>query len=91
MFKLLGVDLCALFLLNCWKLNLIIMALSESGARLRQVINKAIEDHIITPEEYDEIINISLEDGHIDSQEKALLKQLQQMIENKEVTFSRNR
>ena len=67
------------------------MALSESGERLRQIINKAIEDHIITPEEYDEIINISLEDGHIDSQEKALLKQLQQMIENKEVTFSRNR
>lgn len=67
------------------------MALSESGERLRQVIKKAIEDHIITPEEYDEIINISMEDGHIDSQERALLKQLQQMIENKEVTFSRNR
>lgn len=67
------------------------MALSESGERLRQVINKAIEDHIITPEEYDEIINISMEDGHVDSQERALLKQLQQMIENKEVTFSRNR
>ncbi len=67
------------------------MALSKSGERLRQVINKAIEDHIITPEEYDEIINISLEDGHVDSQEKALLKQLQQMIENKEVIFSRNR
>ncbi len=67
------------------------MALSESGERLRQIINKAIEDHIITPEEYDEIINISTEDGHIDSQERALLKQLQQMIENKEVTFSRNR
>ena len=67
------------------------MALSESGERLRQIINKAIEDHIITPEEYDEIINISTEDGHIDSQERALLKQLQHMIENKEVTFSRNK
>ena len=67
------------------------MALSESGERLRQIINKAIEDHIITPEEYDEISNISTEDGHIDSQERALLKQLQQMIENKEVTFSRNK
>ena len=67
------------------------MALSESGERLRQIINKAIEDHIITPEEYDEIINISTEDGHIDSQERALLKQLQQMIEKKEVTFSRNK
>ena len=65
------------------------MALSESGERLRQVIIKAIEDHVITPEEYDEIINISLEDGHVDHQEKALLKELQQMIENKEVRFKK--
>jgi hypothetical protein len=65
------------------------MALSESGERLRQAIIKAIDDHIITPEEYDEIINISMEDGHIDSQERALLAQLQQMIENKEVKFAR--
>lgn len=65
------------------------MALSESGERLRRVINKAIEDHIITPEEYDEIINISMEDGHIDPQEQALLSQLQQMIENKEVKFAK--
>ncbi len=65
------------------------MALSESGERLRQVINKAIEDLIITPEEYDEIIDISMEDGHIDPQEKALLSQLQQMIENKEVKFAK--
>lgn len=65
------------------------MALSESGERLRQIIIKAIEDHIITPEEYDEIINVSMEDGHIDHQERALLKELQQMIENKEVKFKR--
>lgn len=65
------------------------MALSESGERLRQVIIKAIEDHIITPEEYDEIVNLSLEDGHIDHQEQALLKELQQMIENKEVKFAK--
>lgn len=66
------------------------MALSESGERLRQVIIKAIEDHIITPEEYDEIINIAMEDGHIDNQERALLAELQQMIENKEIRFSKN-
>lgn len=65
------------------------MALSESGERLRQIIIKAIEDHIITPEEYDEIINVSMEDGHLDHQERALLKELQQMIENKEVKFKR--
>ena len=63
------------------------MALSESGERLRKIIDKAIEDHIITPEEYDEIIEISMEDGHIDAQERALLAELQQMIAHKEVKF----
>ena len=56
------------------------MSISESNIRLRKIINKAIEDHIITPEEYDEIINVSLEDGFIDTQERALLKVLQEMI-----------
>lgn len=65
------------------------MAISESGERLRKAIIKAIDDHIITPEEYDEIIEISMEDGHIDAQERALLSQLQQMIEHKEVKFAR--
>ncbi|MCB2194854.1 MAG: hypothetical protein KQH79_03290 [Bacteroidetes bacterium] len=65
------------------------MSLSESSERLRRVINKAIEDHIITPEEYQEIIEITYEDGHMDSQERALLAQLQQMIENKEVKFAK--
>lgn len=65
------------------------MALSESGERVRLAIIKAIDDHIITPEEYDEILNIAMEDGHIDPQERALLAQLQQMIENKEVCFKR--
>jgi len=65
------------------------MALSESGERLRKVINKAIEDHIITPEEYDEIIEISMEDGHVDPQERALLSELQQMIAHKEVKFAK--
>ena len=65
------------------------MALSESGERLRQVINKAIEDHIITPEEYEEIIHVSTEDGYIDSQERALLAELQDMIENKIVKFGK--
>jgi len=65
------------------------MALSESGERLRKVIDKAIEDHIITPEEYDEIIEVSLEDGHIDAHERALLSELQQMIAHKEVVFKK--
>ncbi|HAM97330.1 MAG TPA: hypothetical protein DCQ26_01860 [Marinilabiliales bacterium] len=63
------------------------MAMSESAERLRQMIHKAIEDHFITPEEYDTIIHIATEDGHIDPQERALLKELQNLIEDKIVRF----
>lgn len=61
------------------------MAYSESAQRLKEAIVKAIEDHQITRDEYDEIINISSEDGHIDPQERALLSELQGMIEDKSV------
>lgn len=65
------------------------MALSESSNRLRKMISKAIEDHVITPEEYDQIIAISLEDSHIDPQERALLAELQSMIEDKVVKLAK--
>lgn len=61
------------------------MAYSESAHRLKEMINKAIEDHQITRDEYDQIISIATEDGHIDSQERALLVELQDMIENRMV------
>lgn len=61
------------------------MKVSESAQRLREMIIKAIEDHVITRDEYDEIINIATEDGVIDSQEQALLSELQNMIEDKSV------
>jgi uncharacterized membrane protein YebE (DUF533 family) len=63
------------------------MVLSESAARLKEMIIKAIEDHKITREEYDQIIHLATEDGHVDSQERALLAQLQDMIENRTVRF----
>ena len=64
------------------------MKVSDSATRLRVMIEKAIEDHIITTEEFDEILNLVHEDGHIDRHERALLSTLQEMIENKEVKFS---
>jgi tellurite resistance protein len=60
---------------------------SDSSMRLREMIEKAIEDHEITREEYDQIIHIATEDGHIDRQEQALLSELQQMIEDRMVKF----
>lgn len=63
------------------------MEISKSAQKLREKILKAIEDHKITREEYDEIIHIATEDGYIDSQEQALLAELQNMIEDKVVKF----
>jgi transcriptional regulator CtsR len=61
------------------------MPLSHSAQRLKDMIEKAIEDHVITRSEMDMIMAIATEDSHIDRQEQALLDQLQDMIENKSV------
>ncbi|MFC2129497.1 hypothetical protein ACFLQX_01820 [Bacteroidota bacterium] len=61
------------------------MPYSEGAKKLRAMIDKAIEDHKLTRDEMDQIINIAGEDSHIDKHELALLEQLNQMIENKEV------
>ena len=63
------------------------MRVSESAGRLKERIIKAIEDEKITREEMDAILYIATEDGHIDSQEQALLSRLQEMIENKTVKY----
>lgn len=65
--------------------------ISESSLHLRERIEKAISDEIITREEYDEIIHIALEDGVIDRHEQALLSELQQMIEDKVVKFAKKK
>jgi MFS superfamily sulfate permease-like transporter len=61
------------------------MKLSKSAHNLRKVIEKAIEDHRITKAEFENIIHQATEDEHIDNQETALLRQLQEMIEDKSV------
>jgi len=59
----------------------------KSSARLREMIEHAIEDHIITREEYDQIINLAGEDGIIDRHEQALLAELQGMLQDGSVKF----
>lgn len=56
---------------------------SQSAEKLREMIEKAIEDHKLTRAEYDRILHIATEDGFIDRDEQVLLSQLQDMIENK--------
>ena len=61
------------------------MKLSSGAKSLRHVIEKAMEDSKISKTEYDMIIHQATEDGHIDRQELALLRELQDMIANKSI------
>lgn len=60
---------------------------SESSLEMKKMIEKAIEDHVITRDEYDQIIHIATKDGYLDRHEQALLRELQEMIEDKVVRF----
>ena len=55
---------------------------SQSAITLKKLINHAIEDLEVTPDEYQEIMDCAYEDGHLDKEEKALLAQFQSMISN---------
>lgn len=59
----------------------------DNSFRLREVIEKAIEDHVITHQEYDMIIHAATSDGHIDPHEQALLSELQKMLQDGSVKF----
>ncbi len=63
------------------------MAVSESNKRLRELIDHVIADGVITHAEYDRIMHIVTEDGHIDNQERAMIRQIQEMIEDKTLKF----
>ena len=53
------------------------MKLTKSGLELKEVIEMAIKDHVITSSEYDEIMKVANKDGTIDAHEQRLLSQLQ--------------
>jgi hypothetical protein len=59
------------------------MKLSDKAHNLRKIIEKAIEDHKISKSEYDLIIHSATDDDNIDDQERALLGELQNMIEER--------
>ena len=58
------------------------MKITKSGLELRDVIEKAINDPVITYSEYEEIVNLASKDGMIDRHEQTLLGQLQMLLEN---------
>ncbi len=55
---------------------------SESAKKLAEMIKKAIDDHHITTAEFEKIMAIADEDGHLDKQEQRLLAELNEMISN---------
>lgn len=61
------------------------MKLSEGAKNLRTIIEKAMEDHKISKSEYDKIIHAATDDNHVDRQELALLRELQEMIADKTI------
>lgn len=61
------------------------MKVSENANNLRKTIEKAIKDHQITREEYEEMVHMATSDGYIDPQERELLRHLQEMIEDRTI------
>jgi hypothetical protein len=58
------------------------MRLTKSGLELKEVIEKAIKDHVITNNEYEEIMKVANKDGMVDDHEQRLLSQLQELLGN---------
>jgi len=66
------------------------MFVTKSGQKLADVIEKAIEDSVMTMAEYEEIMSVANQDGIIDAHEKALLKELNALIANKTIKFGKS-
>ncbi len=58
------------------------MKSGATGGELSEMIKKAISDGELTTKEYDEIMMVADQDMVIDSQEKNLLRQLQDLLAN---------
>ena len=58
------------------------MKLTKSGLELKEVIEKAMKDHVITNSEYEDIMMAASNDGIADNHEQRLLGQLQGMLAN---------
>ena len=58
------------------------MKLTKSGLELRELIESAIKNCVITHSEYAEVMKMANKDGAIDDHEQRLLSQLQGLIGN---------
>ena len=55
---------------------------SKSATNLKKLIQQAIRDLEVTPDEYRQIMDCAHEDGILDPEEKSLLAQFQGMLGN---------
>jgi len=63
------------------------MTLSHAANNLRNLIENAIKDQQITRDEYEQIVHMATGDGYVDPQERELLRQFREMLEDKTITF----
>jgi hypothetical protein len=56
------------------------MFITKNGEKLEEVIKRAMDDHVVTNSEYQEIINLAHQDGIIDQHEQLLLAEFKKMI-----------
>jgi hypothetical protein len=56
------------------------MMFTKSGMTLADTVKRIIDDHLVTAAEYDEVMQLAHLDGHIDSHEQVLLRELHAMI-----------
>lgn len=55
---------------------------SKTATGLKELINHAISDLEITPAEYNRIMEFAHDDGHLDKEERSLLSQFHEMLNN---------
>ena len=61
------------------------MQSGEAEIKLAEMIKKAIDDGELTNSEYNKILALADQDFHLDSQEKRLLRELQELLANQTV------
>ena len=61
------------------------MAIHSSAQRINEIVKEAIAKHEITHREYEQILSIADEDGHIDPMERAAIANLRDLIDDRTV------
>ena len=59
---------------------------SQSATSLKELIKQAIQDLEVTPQEYQQIMELAQADNIIDKEEEALLSQFRDMINDGTIT-----